>query len=530
MATATATSGVWIIQHTIQNDNINPTFILETQNKFVDKNINVKITTPVADGFNLAITDTPTANLTLSATSTYYLVSGNISGTVNATTGGWLATGTNKTVSDSDIAFGKIAASTLSATSITPQPANAQTVYISPGYYSTTRTVAINGMNSGTQAVATVTASGAIQSSAISVANVSSSFTGMTQVAITPTTTALTSASATYFVAVKATVTDQNLTFTKAVNTAGYLGAISQITANGAVSGNNVTYYAPLASAKATLSGSKAATAPTMAYETATGKTSTAEGNGTITTTQPSASTEYISIKVTAPATTSITPTVSLTNAGYLGAAGQITGSVSTTTATQTYYIPLKTGALKSNSGTVTAESNTINGTIGTTATSDYYITLTGSGQVGVETEGWVTTAMTQNSSVMTRYYNIPRATFTTSGKQVSVNTAGYIPANTVVGTIGDGTISTTATNVDDSSLSGYAKRTDIIVPANGTLLLSAGYYNATKIGLGTLIPDDSNYTNATSNNILAGYEAYSSSGQKLIGTIATYAGAYTVS
>lgn len=60
------------------------------------------------------------------------------------------------------------------------------------------------------------------------------------------------------------------------------------------------------------------------------------------------------------------------------------------------------------------------------------------------------------------------------------------------------------------------------IIPAEGFLYLNQGWFDNTKISLGHLIPDDVEYTNAGVSQILSGYEAYDTNGQKLIGTMAT--------
>ena len=63
---------------------------------------------------------------------------------------------------------------------------------------------------------------------------------------------------------------------------------------------------------------------------------------------------------------------------------------------------------------------------------------------------------------------------------------------------------------------------TNTILPAEGFLYLNKGWFDNTKISLGHLIPDDTNYTNAGVAHILYGYEAYDTNGKKLIGTMAT--------
>ena len=60
------------------------------------------------------------------------------------------------------------------------------------------------------------------------------------------------------------------------------------------------------------------------------------------------------------------------------------------------------------------------------------------------------------------------------------------------------------------------------IIPAEGYLYLNKGWFDNTKISLGHLIPDDTTYENAGVSHILSGYEAYDTTGKKLVGTMAT--------
>jgi hypothetical protein len=60
------------------------------------------------------------------------------------------------------------------------------------------------------------------------------------------------------------------------------------------------------------------------------------------------------------------------------------------------------------------------------------------------------------------------------------------------------------------------------ILPAEGTLYINEGWYPNTSVTLAHMIPDDVSYSNAGSNQILSGFEAYDVDGKKLIGTLAT--------
>lgn len=73
------------------------------------------------------------------------------------------------------------------------------------------------------------------------------------------------------------------------------------------------------------------------------------------------------------------------------------------------------------------------------------------------------------------------------------------------------------------------------VLPSEGSLYLTAGWYDNTKITLDHMLPDDTDVDNAGTGNIMAGFEAYDEKGKKLIGTLATVhptfkGGAITVS
>ena len=134
-----------------------------------------------------------------------------------------------------------------------------------------------------------------------------------------------------------------------------------------------------------------------------------------------------------------------------------------------------------------------------------YYITVSGAqssdGSVNatstatISTAGWLTTGNKSASKTIKTGATVTGRTY-------------YIPT----GTISTGT----------SAKSGWTTNTSAVVPANGYLYISAGYYPNTQISLATLIPDDSSLTNAGNGHILSGYEAYDTNGNKLKGTIAT--------
>ena len=61
---------------------------------------------------------------------------------------------------------------------------------------------------------------------------------------------------------------------------------------------------------------------------------------------------------------------------------------------------------------------------------------------------------------------------------------------------------------------------------------MTAGYYDATKISLATLIKDDASHPNGVASysaGMLAGVTAYDNDGTLVSGSIATYTGEYTI-
>ena len=190
---------------------------------------------------------------------------------------------------------------------------------------------------------------------------------------------------------------------------------------------------------------------------------------------------------------------------------------------------------------TNTNSMNTITDLTNKTAGTDYWqIKATATGTAGsytpkytVSTAGWIASTVTgtaqsvsvSNDSTGKSIY-IPKAVFTVSNNIVYCSTAGYIPAgsvNAAVGTVSTGTISTSSTDPGNT----HTANTTAVVPSGGYLLLSAGYYSATKISLATLVPNGSNVA-GHADYLLAGKTAYDNDGNLVTGNIATYQGDYT--
>ena len=238
----------------------------------------------------------------------------------------------------------------------------------------------------------------------------------------------------------------------------------------------------------------------------------------------------YMAVTATAPAT-QVTLT-STTTEGYITSSDVSTITGSTTQGTNTYYLPLTTGIKSAGAGSVSASSSTINITEeNSQPASGHYFSTTGSGTSNIGA-GWYNTATSQTSNSATKYYSIPTATFSTSGGAVIASTGGYIDANTEVATVSTGSLST---GTASKASQGYTTLSDssVVIPTDeqgngGYLYIAPGYYAATQIGLGTLIPDN-NTDDAVRANILSGYEAFTTDGKRLVGSIPTYLGEYTI-
>lgn len=528
-------NNLWVLEHTVPSSGTT-THILQTQNTFLDKNISLKITATPAGAPTLAITDKGSTNIGVGTVSAgYYPLTTSLTGTMSFASAGWIGTD-GAQATDDTVTVGRIIQSTLSegATSsgantnvvIVPAVSTNKYVNITEGYEKN-RYVTIAPMSSGTAAAAKVNVTGTVGTP--TVGNAATTITGMTKVDIAPTTTQLTTATGKYYIAISVTAPGVTPTVTPSVTTAGYLGTASQITkGTNSIAANSNLYYAGLTTAQITLSGTTAATLPTAEQNTATinGKTRIA---ATPTTAVSSiTNTNYVyALTVRAPVTTVSTSSLEI-DAGYITETdtNKINASFSTQESSRTYYVPIAAGQLSASTGTAAVTGNKVSVTLqGTKPSTDtFYITATGSGSVKVGTAGWLPQNASLSSNTATVYYSLPTATFTATGGTVKSVNEGYISANTNILSITAGQISTTSTNPS----SGYTENTTAIVPSNGYLLLSAGYYNATKISLATLVPDTTSNTAAAVSHILAGYKAFDKDGKLLTGTIPTYDGSYT--
>lgn len=195
-----------------------------------------------------------------------------------------------------------------------------------------------------------------------------------------------------------------------------------------------------------------------------------------------------------------------------------------------------KASAAITNTNNINTITNLTNKTAGTDyweikATASISTTPKFTPSLTLNTTGWLATAptgtatnVTVNGDTTGKSLYIPKATFTVSGRNVNVSTAGYIASGTV-GTISNGTIGTSDTDPGN----GYTENTTAVISSGGYLTLTAGYYTATKISLATLVPNGSNVA-GHADYLLEGKTAYDNNGILVTGNIATYQGDYTYS
>ncbi len=538
------TNNVWVLEHSTTGSG-QTIHILQTENTFLDKNISLKFSTPAAQTPTVVITDKGSTNLGITTTASggYYSATASLTATMSFGQAGWIQQA-GMSAQDGSVIVGRIPQSTLSTSSssagtaaiengVTPNVSTDLYVNITQGYEGA-RYVKVKPMSEGIEAAATVSITGTIAQPTVAYAT--QTIANMNQININPTTVQPTSANGKYFISIKSTANDVTPSFGSTITTNGYLGVSSQITgaAGNKITGNNSTYYMTLPTMSATVTGTATASTPSATATTAVVSSKTPEAT-TLVTTVPS-STAFFTINVTAPATTasafSYTKTI---GEGYATQSdtARIATSMNVSASNKTYYVPIPTGQLKANDGSVTA-TGTSNISFTTTATAPsasdaHYITIKGYGNVGIQTKGWLTTDKSLNSNTATSYlvfHSMTSDNFTFTNNQIISTTAGYVDSNTVVQTITERQLSTATTKPNTATFS----EKNVIVPSGGYLVLNAGYYSNQFVSLATLIPDGTTAKAATVATMLEGYMAYDKDGNLLTGTIPTYTGIYTYS
>lgn len=561
---------------------------LETENSFLDKDINIQITTPSAATPTLDVTDI-TGSITMgTATDGVYSPTANLSGNVNIATAGWITAG-NKAVSENGVKIGKVNQSTLkngntviaNGAEIVPS-AEDQTINITEGY-NTARTVVVK-------------AASEMDPAEISSGNIT---IGASDVEVN------------FTISYPPTETDSQGNVTElenehpiqfyiegvktipapGVNTPGYISSTK-----GTKNDGTATINIDLDTVKVgvTPSDTVKKVTPVIARTAKTAGDSWVDAaSGAATTSKPSAG-AYVQVDAAAiPAT--VTATGKVSQAGY-GTPDAYENDAATTinvgsNAASSTYIPIATGAVTANGATVNSVALAYNSTGGnfditgsanipapTVGTAGYVgnnvgVTngLTNGAQVaatvakvGIEasvTGGDAVTPVISKDAATNVDASVATTTQPSAGFYVAVNTAAAsstVNAAAAVtsagyGTTTDGQYTTTsasktvtvnaagttyvpitAASFANAATSGQTY-TDIssnapILVSDDYLYINKGYTNNVKISLAQLVPDDATITAASgASYMLSGQSAYDSQGKLVVGSIPTYAGAYTV-
>ncbi len=540
----------------------------ETENSFLDKDINIQITTPAAAAPSLDITDI-TANIVMGeASNGVYEPTATIEGNVSVSTAGWITTG-NKAVSESGVKIGKVNQSVLkngsvaisSGDEIVPDVSADQTINITEGY-NVARTVVVAPMEDG-------------QAATVSSGNVSIS-------------------SLTY------TADDTNHTFdisatetipAPGVNTAGFIsstkGTKNTGTATVAATVDQVTVGVDV-------SGTAKVTPVIARTAKASGDSWIDAASGSATTSKPSAGV-YVQVDAAAVSST-VTATGKVSAAGYGTTSDYQADTASTinagSNAAASTYVPIAEGSVASGTAEISSVSVAYNADGGNfdvtgaanipapTASAAGYVgngagTLTGAtngatvdasiAKIGIAASlsgtGTAKPVIAKNAAS-----NVDASAATTTQPAAGFYVAVNSPANTssvtataAVTSAGYGTTTSgqynttnssaltvgaeasdvtyvpiTAATFDNSASSGHTY-TDIsstapILISDDYLYINKGYTNDVKISLAKLVPDDATITASTgAAYMLNGQSAYDSAGKLVVGSIPTYTGAYTV-
>lgn len=540
----------------------------ETENTFLDKDINVQITTPAASAPSLDITDI-TANIVMGeASNGVYEPTATIEGNVSVTTAGWITTG-NKAVSEAGVKIGKVNQSVLkngntainSGDEIIPDVSADQTINITEGY-NTARTVVVAPMEDG-------------QAATVSSGNVS----------ISSLTYTADSENHTFDIAATETIPAPG------VNTPGFIsstkGTKNTGTATVAATVDQVTVGVDV-------SGTAKVTPVIARTAKASGDSWIDAASGAATTSKPSAGV-YVQVDAAAVSST-VTATGKVTAAGYGTTSDYKADTASTinagSNAAASTYVPIAEGNVASGTAEISSVSVAYNADGGNfdvtgaanipapTASAAGYVgngagTLTGAtngatvdaslAKIGIAASlsgtGTAKPVISKNAAS-----NVDASAATTTQPAAGFYVAVSSPANTssvtataAVTSAGYGTTTNgqyTATNsdaltvgaeasdvtyvpitsatFDNSATSGHTY-TDIsstapILISDDYLYINKGYTGDVKISLAKLVPDDATITASTgAAYMLNGQSAYDSAGKLVVGSIPTYGGAYTV-
>lgn len=496
-------NGQFVFDHTTAA-NGEYTAILSTENKFVDKNIGIKITTPSAQNLTFNATDINTGLSLGTAADGVYSPSVSISGSMSVGTAGWISGSTSLT--DQSVKIGtinqsllKIGETTVSSGDHLTAGTEPITVNITEGY-NTARSIIINAESSGTAAAATITATKQAESPTIQITS-TNNITGKTNVGNGSASTS--SPSTTYYVAVEATAPATTLDITKTINTAGYLGNVTQITASAATSAKTLIYYLPVTSGVATADNSNANVTKytTDGSNAGTNITGVSGLLSDATTTEPNTSGSYY---------------LAFTGSGHskVSTAGWFpTGNL--TDSSKTVYFTIRKAA-----ATISGSKQAVTPTIATTTTS-----ATGKTNVA---------ATDASPSVPnTNFFVSVQATApaTTLDITKTVGTTGYLATDSQIAASAATTAKTSGVyyiGIDSASFANTATSgenyTDIsstapILFPGDYLYINKGYTDNVKISLAKLFPDEiTSEDYAPAEYIRSGYSAFDASGVEIVG------------
>lgn len=540
----------------------------ETENSFLDKDINIQITTPAAAAPSLDITDI-TANIIMGeASNGVYEPTATIEGNVSVETAGWITTG-NKTVSEAGVKIGKVNQSVLkngnvvinSGDEIIPDVSDGQTINITEGY-NTARTVVVAPMEDGQ--AATVSSGNATISSLTYTADSENNTFAISATETIPAPGVNTPG---FISSTKGT---------KNVGTATVSATVDQVTVGVDVSGT----------AKVT---------PVIARTAKDAADSWVDAAaGAATTAKPSAG-AYVQVDAAAVSAT-VTATGKVTAAGYGTSTDYQADTASTinagSNAAVSAYVPIAEGTVASGTAEISAVAVAYNADGGnfdvTGAANIPAPTASAAGYVGngIGTLSGATNGATVDAALpkiaiaadlsgtgtakpeiaKNAATNVDASAATTTQPAAGFYVAVSSPANTSsvtatasvtsagYGTTTDGQYTTasssgltvgaeasdvtyvpiTAATFGNAATSGHnysdISSTAPILISEDYLYINKGYTDDVKISLAKLVPDDATITASTgAGYMLDGQSAYDSDGKLIVGNIPTYTGAYTV-
>ena len=459
-------SAGWSVPYTIAGTG-EKTITFKTENKFVDADTRVTITTPAATEPTLALTDITTGLSMGTASNGKYSPVVNLSGNANITTAGWIAAG-NHTVSDTSVKVGTVNQSIISngqttiASGSTVNPSDsAQTITISEGY-NAARTLIIGTTDSG--------AAGEITSGSATITTLNYLYNSTND---------------------NFSVNGSGDVSAPTVDNAGYIST-TKGTRNVNTGGATVNTTINKIVLNSALTGATTARKPTLNKQAIATNGVTDAANGNATATAPSSGV-YVAVQ-SAANTATITANPSVKTAGYGDTTNFGVGTAATATVgaaqSDIYYIPIITTSATVSGRSVTYGTGWITG--GTSSVAVGTIT-SAAGTATISSPTWDST----NS----------KFTQTASGTIAAptVNTAGYI--STTEGTKNGNSISGSKdldTVKVGVTVSGTAKVTPIITrtakPSSDTWVDAAnGAATTTKPTSGAYIQVDAA---ALSNNL----------------------------